>query len=243
MDIINYLSLFWFTAILVSFLNCIIYRYVTVESCHLREFIKSSHCDYCKEKINIQYILPIIGYLLSTGKCKNCSKIIPLYYLMSECILALMALYVYYKFSLYGVGFYYLVMVLISITYIDIKKNIIPLIFTIPLALSGIIFMSLKYHSMSYIYGAMCGFFLVTFTMLFVSYIRKENVIAGGDIALITSAGSWLGIVNMPMFIILTSILFIVHALPFRLRGSIYTPMGPSISLGFLLCLALHLLY
>lgn len=38
-------------------------------------------------------------------------------------------------------------------------------------------------------------------SMKLVSALRKEDVFAGGDIALATAAGAWLGIDKMPFFL------------------------------------------
>ncbi|EED1584154.1 prepilin peptidase, partial [Escherichia coli] len=80
--------------------------------------------------------------------------------------------------------------------------------------------------------------FVVTYcSMQLVGFLKNEDVFAGGDIALATAAGAWLGLEQSLFFVIYFSLIFIVYALPFRFFKVIYVPMGPAISLGFFLCL------
>lgn len=90
------------------------------------------------------------------------------------------------------------------------------------------------------IFGAFTGFLIMYISMKLVSALRKEDVFAGGDIALATAAGAWLGIDKMPFFLILSSFIFILYSLPARLRGQVFVPMGPALSASFFICLVYH---
>lgn len=41
------------------------------------------------------------------------------------------------------------------------------------------------------------------------------------------------------LFLLITSLSFISYALPLRLKGMRYSPMGPALALGFMACLFL----
>ena len=73
--------------------------------------------------------------------------------------------------------------------------------------------------------------------MFLVSVLHKEDLIAGGDIVFATAAGAWLGMDKVLLFIFISAVTFILYSLPYRLKGIRFAPMGPSLSIGFLLCL------
>ncbi len=89
------------------------------------------------------------------------------------------------------------------------------------------------------ILGAMLAFFVMYLSMLITGLVKKEDVFAGGDIALATAAGAWLGLEMLHLFLLITSLSFISYALPLRLKGMRYSPMGPALALGFMACLFL----
>lgn len=54
-----------------------------------------SHCEDCGESISSKNLIPILGYFLSRGECKNCAYPIPLIYPIGE-----------FLFGLFGVAFF-----------------------------------------------------------------------------------------------------------------------------------------
>lgn len=233
---------FWLAVIYISLLNCITYRYVKNSDLKFTALIKSSTCEQCSERIRFPYYLPLIGFLLATGKSKCCQAKIPRKHFFIELLGGLITVVAWWLMKEKGLVVTFLFFALIAVAVIDLKKQIIPFVFTVPVFISGFYFLPYTVPLEQRWYGAICGFLLTTLAMSFVSFLKKENVIAGGDIALITCAGVWLGIHMVPLFILVTALLFIIHALPERLNGSLYTPMGPSICLGYSICLIFHLI-
>ncbi|MGE9075102.1 prepilin peptidase, partial [Escherichia coli] len=108
---------------------------------------------------------------------------------------------------------------------------------TIPLFWCGLLFSPFEPDAYSRILGACFGFLLFWLSMALVSYISKEDLVAGGDIVFSAAVGSWIGMERLPVFILFSSLLFIFYALPWRLKGIRCVPMGPAISVGFFICL------
>ncbi|MGK0601839.1 prepilin peptidase [Yokenella regensburgei] len=242
MKVAECIGVFWFAVIFTSLLNCIVYRYICSEDHSFACFTRRSYCERCKISIPLIYIIPIFGFVFSGFKCSHCKISIPIYHIITEFLSGVVGLLFYILLNTEGLVLYYLLLVLIAIAIIDAKIHIIPPIFTIPLLIYGVFFFQSELPLLQRIYGALCCLIMVTLSMIIVSLIKKENIIAGGDIALFTSAGAWLGVHYVPILILLSTVVFIIYALPARLRGRVYTPMGPSISIGFYLCILLHLL-
>ncbi|PIJ49875.1 hypothetical protein BV501_11670 [Erwinia sp. OAMSP11] len=233
---------FFLSAGFVSLLACISYRFTTKENLVFTDLLSRSFCEHCGKQISALYVLPVFGYLLSKGRCGGCKTRISLKHLLIEAAAGLITVILYKEMKEQGVVVSLLIFLFLSISYIDIKMQIIPYIYTIPLIIGGFYFVPDQISYSHKIYGALCGFAMTLFSMALVSLIKKENVIAGGDILLITAAGAWLGINMIPLLLLFTALTFIAYALPYRLTGTCFTPMGPAICIGFSLCLFFQLM-
>lgn len=240
MSMVESAMVFWFSVIYISFLNCIVYRYIYSSDHGFVNLMRFSYCDKCKEQIPLIYVIPIFGFFLSRFKCRCCRAPISIYHFSSEFLSGLLGLFFYNFLQVDGLVLFYLLIVLIAVSIIDAKTHLIPLIFTVPLLIYGLFFYKTNISLQDHVYGALCCFFMVTISMVIVSLIKKENVIAGGDVALFTCAGAWLGLYYVTILILLSATAFIVYALPARLQGRMFIPMGPSISIGFYLCIILQ---
>ena len=87
-----------------------------------------SHCFSCKAPIRALDNIPIIGYFLLGGKCKNCGAEFPSRYAFVEVITALLTIIIFLIYGLTNSFLIYLALVylLIAITFVDIDHFIIP---------------------------------------------------------------------------------------------------------------------
>lgn len=198
-----------------------------------------SSCNHCGEKIYFVYSLPVVGYFFSKGRCKKCYQKIPVKYPVLEFIGGMGSVLI---FSFFGVGANAVItnslfLVLFFLALIDIYECWIPAVVTYPLFWLGLIFSPYCKDPELRIIGAAIGFYSMYLSMAITSHWKKEDAYAGGDIALVTCAGAWLGIKVMPEYLILISILFVLYALPLRLKGRKYVPMGPALAAGFFICI------
>ena len=107
-----------------SFLNVVIYRVPKKMSI----IAPGSHCFSCKSPIKIKDNIPVLGYFILKGRCRNCKESFPSRYAFVELITALLTICIY---LIYGMGqafFIYLALtyLLIAITFVDIDHFIIP---------------------------------------------------------------------------------------------------------------------
>ncbi|EBR2768880.1 prepilin peptidase [Salmonella enterica] len=198
-----------------------------------------SSCNHCGKKIHFLYILPVIGYILSKGRCSYCNQQIPIKYPALEFIGGMVGVLIFFifGFSINTSITNFLFLVLFFLALIDIYEHWIPAVVTYPLFWLGLAFSPYCQDPELRIIGAAVGFYSMYLSMAITSHWKKEDAFAGGDIALVACAGAWLGIGNIPNYLILSSIFFIAYALPLRFKGQKYVPMGPALATGFFICL------
>lgn len=128
----KYMSLiiFIFGLCVGSFLNVCISRLVNGESV----ISPASHCPKCKQKIKWYDNAPVISFLLLRGKCRYCNGRISLQYPIIELLTGVVFLYMYKE-----LWFLFLILMLLVISFIDLKTTIIPDIITIPGMVIGLV--------------------------------------------------------------------------------------------------------
>ncbi len=107
-----FVLLFFLGATIASFLNLCAYRVPRKMSI----VFPSSNCEGCSSKIHRLYLIPVIGYILCCGRCKECGHKIPLSYMLSELSWGIMTVIMYTKFGL-GLSFIHY-LILISFLYL-----------------------------------------------------------------------------------------------------------------------------
>lgn len=202
----------------------------------------SSRCDACEKKINWLYLIPVLGYFFSRGKCRYCHSPVPVIYPLTEviCGFICVALFFYLGNNMKAVLMSVVFLCLVFLSLIDIKETWLPSCVTFPLFWCGLLISPFA-ESDAKIIGAFIGFCTMYFSMMIVSLIKKEDLVAGGDVALSTAAGAWLGAEMTLQFLWVSSCIFILYSVPFRIKGITFVPMGPALSIGFYSCLLYQL--
>lgn len=111
-------------AVVGSFLNVVIHRVPRGESISF----PPSRCPACGARIRARDNVPVLGYLVLRGRCRDCSAPISPRYPLVEGLMAGLALALWARFGpspLFGVSFV-LVAGLVAVTFIDLDHRIIP---------------------------------------------------------------------------------------------------------------------
>lgn len=138
---------FIFGLLIGSFLNVVIYRVPLRESI----VFPGSHCPHCNAEIKAYDNIPVLGYLLLGGKCRNCkvgiSPIYPLVELLVGVLYFLCYLKVSKQFPVFQHGSipYWFALIanltfislIVPLIFIDMKHKLLPDVITKP----GLIFM------------------------------------------------------------------------------------------------------
>lgn len=88
-----------FGAIFGSYATLFAYRLPINESCFGRYFGPKSRCPNCNKIIRTRELIPIINWLFTLGRCKNCQAKIPRTHLFIELATTFLFMICYLKFS------------------------------------------------------------------------------------------------------------------------------------------------
>jgi hypothetical protein len=88
-----------FGAIFGSYATLFAYRLPLNESCFGRYFGLKSRCPQCNNIIRTRELIPVINWLFTLGRCKNCQIKIPRTYLFIELATTISFILCYIKFS------------------------------------------------------------------------------------------------------------------------------------------------
>lgn len=102
-------------------------------------------CDYCGKRISFKYFFPIIGYLISGGKCIYCKKQIPKIYLLLELLIAFFVILLSFQYYVIDEKFisksflcaFLITLLVIYETHKKITKNSIWILLTFLLLCQG----------------------------------------------------------------------------------------------------------
>lgn len=249
-----------------SFLNVVIYRYPMMleaawrEQCYeflalpppdnsARHFavfnlaMPGSHCPQCKHAIAVHENIPVLSWLLLGGKCRHCKERIPLRYPLMELLTGLLSLLVVSQF---GFGWISLALLLftwclITLTMIDIDRQLLPDDLTLPLLWLGLAVNSMGWLTdlESAVFGAMGGYLTLWCVYWGFKLLTGKEGMGYGDFKLLAALGAWLGWQALPQIILLSSLVgAVVGSSMMLLRGQgrdMPIPFGPYLaSAGFL---------
>jgi leader peptidase (prepilin peptidase)/N-methyltransferase len=250
MFIINLIFIALLGACLGSFANVLIYRIPENKSI----YSPGSYCPCCKHPIRWYDNIPVLSFILLSGKCRHCHKKISLRYLLVELFttLAIVFFWLKFKYSILFAGYAILALCFIVISVIDIKHNIIPDILTVPLILFGLIFspfnryLGIKAAIPARIVGSMlgiaCGIIVFYMICILGRKIFRKEALGGGDIKLVGAIGAFLGCRGLLLSIFLGSLLGTIIALisiyvTKKTSWGSYLPYGPFLCLGAIIYL------
>ncbi|HJX35282.1 MAG TPA: prepilin peptidase [Desulfatiglandales bacterium] len=221
-----------------SFLNVCIYRIPLKKSL----IYPPSSCPQCGERIRFYDNIPIISYIVLSGRCRRCGKPISTGYPLVELIMGLLSLCLFVRYGLSHQYFLLLVFSasLIVISIIDLRHQIIPDIISIPGIVSGllisIIFGDIKWHDS--LIGAIAGGGILYIVAEVYFLLTGKEGMGGGDIKLLAMIGAWMGWKALPKIILISSFTGIIiggTALVLTHKGMrARIPFGPFLVLGAL---------
>ena len=234
-------------AVVGSFLNVCIARIPNGESV----VHPPSHCPECKFPIAFYDNVPLISYLVLSGRCRACRRRISPRYFVVELLTALLAAALYYQFGL-GLAFlvaFVFVAALIVISFIDLDVRIVPDIISLPGIVVGLLFsivgrylisdpLDIVPTPVSALIGAVAGGgFLLAVAWLYERVTGVEGM-GGGDIKLLAMIGAFLGWPSIPLTLFFSSLGGSVIGLILMLRkgvgGKYALPFAPFLCFGAL---------
>lgn len=245
-----------------SFLNVVIYRLpVMMEKEFKRDYLEyftpdceelakikeepkfnlvvpRSRCPKCGHMISAWENIPVFSWLFLRGKCLKCKLPISFRYPSIELFSAILTLLVsfYLPPSWKLLGALILTWALISLTFIDFDKMLLPDEITLPLLWLGLIinctdgFVSLK----SAVLGAVFGYLSLWSVYWLFKLVTGKEGMGYGDFKLMAVIGAWFGYQMLPLAILLSALVGAVIGISYKIivkeSASKPIPFGPYIA-------------
>jgi leader peptidase (prepilin peptidase)/N-methyltransferase len=169
-----------------------------------------STCPKCGHKIRWYENIPVLSYLYLKAKCSSCGLHIPFRYPAIELLTAITGASVVYIYGLNEVslGLTLLSWALICLIFIDIDHQLLPDRITLPLLWVGLfansfgLFTSLE----SAVYGAIAGYLSLWSVYWAFKLLTGKEGMGYGDFKLLAALGAWAGLSQIPLIILLSSV-------------------------------------
>ncbi|AXI04343.1 prepilin peptidase [Aquirhabdus parva] len=169
----------------------------------------ASTCPSCGHKIRWYENIPLLSWLVLRGKCSACKTSIGIRYPLVELLTMLASLAVFLVFGptlqmLCALG---LTWALIALTGIDFDTQYLPDRITLPLAAAGLLVnaQSLFVSPSQAIWGYVIGFLVLWIVYILFKVITGKEGMGYGDFKLLAALGAWLGPMQLPLIILLSS--------------------------------------
>lgn len=192
-----------------------------------------SKCEGCGRRLSFLELLPVAGYLLARGKCRECGCRIPAGYPLSEMFLGLVFAALWAKLGPSGAFFRAAaaLTLLLAAAFSDLEKREIPDVLSVSLLFLGFLFWGVSGHWTVPVLGTLaCGGLPLVLALIY------PEKMGGGDAKLALGAGAVLGPVAGAMALGAASVGGLVWALCF---GRKQVPFAPFLFGGAVFALLL----
>lgn len=199
-----------------------------------------SFCPHCKHQLTWWQNIPLFSYIILKCKCYYCQAAISPRYFLIELLTGIILLICGLQYGISWQAFWASIfsLFLIVLTFIDLDKQLLPNILTLPLLWLGLILsVSEMYISpQTAILGASMGYSCLWLIYWAFKLVTKKEGMGYGDFKLLAALGAWIGWQILPSILFLSAILGILYALV--LRSFKKLEPGKPISFGPFLALA-----
>jgi leader peptidase (prepilin peptidase)/N-methyltransferase len=200
----------------------------------------ASHCPHCKAPIRAYDNIPLLSYLLLSGRCRHCGAGISLRYPLLELLAALLAVAVALRFgvsaqTLAGLG---LTWCLLALTVIDLDHHLLPDAITLPLLWAGLLVNlgGLFTDLASAVLGAVAGYLSLWAVYHLFRLVTGKEGMGHGDFKMLAMFGAWLGWQLLPLVILLSSLVGAAVGIALIVSGrharGVPIPFGPFLALA-----------
>ncbi|WP_159643081.1 prepilin peptidase [Sphingorhabdus sp. 109] len=199
-----------------------------------------SACDHCGHELRARELVPVLSFCLQAGKCRRCGTVIAPDHLAIELAAALIAgLALYASPGPDGVAGALFGWFLLTLAALDAKHHWLPDGLTGALALTGLAtgLLSIPPSLVDRLIGGVAGFASLAIIAIIYKGIRKRDGLGGGDPKMLGAIGCWLGWQMLPLVLLGASLVGLLVAISWRLRGRT-VDAGTTMPLGSLMAIA-----
>lgn len=189
-----------------------------------------SRCDSCHAAIGVLHLVPIAGYILTRGRCRNCGARIDPDHVIVEVICGIAGVVCGAAGLLLAAPFLWLLAVLAMF---DARYFWLPDRLVAACALAALLAPSAAAWPLR-ISGGMLGFLLLWTVAAAYRRIRGRTGLGGGDAKLFGAIGLWCGAFNLPLVLLGASLLGLCDAAVRTARGgdatTMHIPLGTHLA-------------
>tara|TARA_R110002124_G_scaffold64985_2_gene177991 strand:- start:812590 stop:813435 length:846 start_codon:yes stop_codon:yes gene_type:complete len=211
-----------------------------------------SYCTQCKHQLSFFDLIPFLSYLCLRGRCRYCKKSYGSGYFFVElsCIVLTLAVLSTFGLTLHAAILIITIPVILALFVIDLEHLILPDKLVASLLVMGLgAKLLIPYLSgalpasgivMAFVSVMINGLIFATVAWLIgflFSKILKKDALGLGDVKFYAAAGVWLGLPLLPIFMMVSGVLGVMHGGYCRLahKDPIF-PFGPSLILSLVIC-------
>jgi len=199
-----------------------------------------SACPNCGHKLRFWENIPVVSYLFLKAKCSSCGTNISLQYPVVELLTGIASLIVAFQFgvTLQTLAALFFTWVLLALTLIDLKKQLLPDNMTLPLLWLGLFisFFEIFTDLQSSVIGAMAGYLILWSVYHLFKLLTKKEGMGFGDFKLLAALGAWAGYSYLPQIILVSSVVGSIAGISMLLIGKTKQqqpiPFGPYLAVA-----------
>lgn len=194
-----------------------------------------SSCPHCHTIIAWYHNIPIISYLILTGRCASCSGKISATYPLTELICASLSVLITHHFgvSIHTPLALVLVWFLLALSLIDLKAQLLPDRLLLPIGMIGLL--ANIYDTFTNIHAAIIGLMMgfVSFWLINAIFKRltQKNGMGLGDAKLLGVLGAWLGVQFLPMIVFISALFGVLAGFIIAPKRQAFA-FGPYLAIG-----------
>lgn len=223
-------------AIIGSFLATLVVRWPEGRSV----MAGRSQCDNCGHQLRAMALIPVVSYLVQSGKCRQCGQKINPDHLAIEAMAAIIGATA--LFAVPGVaGFAGAILgwILLALAALDAKHHWLPDRLTFLLASSGLLATVAipEPDIWDRLIGGVAGYMSLFLIAAAYRFVRKRDGLGGGDPKLLGAIGCWLGWTALPAVLLGASLIGLIAILRMKLTGTEITARS-ALPLGSFMAIA-----
>lgn len=207
--------------------------------------VPRSACPACSHRISALENIPVISWLALRGKCSGCGVAISRRYPFIEALTAISSGFVawHFGFGWAAAGALMFTWSMIALTFIDLDTFFLPDSITLPLLWLGLLFnITGTYAPLSAaVIGAVAGYLALWSVYWVFKWATGKEGMGFGDFKLLAAIGAWLGWTQLPLTILLSSLvgaIIGIGMIVFAGRDrSIPLPFGPYLAIAGMIAL------
>jgi leader peptidase (prepilin peptidase) / N-methyltransferase len=172
--------------------------------------LSRSRCPKCGHQLGALENIPVVSFVFLRGKCANCGTPISWQYPVVELLTAVLSAIVVWRYglNLQAAAALLMTWLLIAMSGIDVRTQLLPDDLTLSLLWLGLLvsLVPLFVTPQQAIIGAACGYGVLWLVFHVFKLITGKEGMGFGDFKLLAALGAWLGAGQLPLVILLSSL-------------------------------------